>query len=41
MTLVLLNALLPIFVALLLGYVAGRRGLMDNINVRDLIVLVR
>jgi malonate transporter len=40
MTLVLLNALLPIFVALLLGYVAGRRGLMDNVNVRDLIVLV-
>jgi malonate transporter len=40
MTLVLLNALLPIFIALLLGYVAGRRGLMDNVNVRDLIVLV-
>jgi malonate decarboxylase epsilon subunit len=40
MTLVLLNALLPIFVAPLLGYVAGRRGLMDNVNVRDLIVLV-
>lgn len=40
MTLVLLNALLPIFVGLLLGYVAGRRGLMDNVNVRDLIVLV-
>lgn len=40
MTLVLLNALLPIFVGLLLGYMAGRRGLMDNVNVRDLIVLV-
>src|ERR1700723_1941583 len=40
MTLILLNALLPIFVGLLLGYIAGRRGVMDNLNVRDLIVLV-
>ena len=40
MTLILLNALLPIFVGLLLGYVAGRRGVMDNLNVRNLIVLV-
>ena len=40
MTLILLNALLPIFVGLLLGYVAGRRGVMDNRNVRNLIVLV-
>jgi malonate transporter and related proteins len=40
MTLILLNALLPIFVGLLLGYIAGRRGVMDNLNVRNLIVLV-
>jgi malonate transporter len=40
MTLILLNALLPIFVGLLLGYIAGRRGIMDNLNVRNLIVLV-
>jgi malonate transporter and related proteins len=40
MTLILLNALLPIFVGLLLGYIAGRRGAMDNQNVRNLIVLV-
>src|SRR5271156_2982898 len=40
MTLILLNALVPIFVGLLLGYVAGRRGTMDNLNVRNLIVLV-
>src|SRR5271170_6029059 len=40
MTTVLLDALVPIFVGLLLGYLAGRRGLMDNVNVRNLIVLV-
>jgi malonate transporter len=40
MTLILLNALLPIFAGLLLGYIAGRRGFMDNLNVRNLIVLV-
>jgi len=40
MTLILLNALLPIFVGLLLGYLAGRRGVMDNLNVQNLIVLV-
>jgi malonate transporter len=40
MTLILLNALLPIFVGLLLGYIAGRRGVMDNLNVQNLIVLV-
>ena len=40
MTLILLNALFPIFVGLLFGYVAGRRGAMDNLNVRNLIVLV-
>ncbi len=37
---VLANALLPIFVGLLAGFYAGRRGLMDNVNVRNLIVLV-
>jgi len=40
MTTVLLDALVPIFVGLLLGYIAGRRGMMDNLNVRNLIVLV-
>lgn len=40
MTKVLLDTLIPIFVGLLLGYAAGRRGLMDNLNVRNLIVLV-
>lgn len=42
MTTVLLDALVPIFVGLLLGYFAGRRGIMDsdNVHVRDLIVLV-
>jgi malonate transporter and related proteins len=40
MTAILLNALLPIFAGLLLGYIAGRRGVMDNLNVRNLIVLV-
>ena len=40
MTLILLNALLPIFVGLLLGYIAGRRGVIENLNVRNLIVLV-
>jgi malonate transporter len=36
----LADALVPIFVGLLAGFVAGRRGLMDNVNVRNLIVLV-
>lgn len=36
----LANALVPIFIGLLLGFYAGRRGLMDNVNVRNLIVLV-
>ena len=40
MTQVLLNTLFPIFAGLLLGYIAGRRGTMDNLNVRNLIVLV-
>jgi malonate transporter and related proteins len=39
-TQVLLNTLVPIFAGLLLGYIAGRRGLMDNLHVRNLIVLV-
>jgi malonate transporter len=39
-TKILLDTLIPIFAGLLLGYVAGRRGTMDNRNVRDLIVLV-
>ena len=40
MTQILLNTLVPIFAGLLLGYIAGRRGMMDNIHVRNLIVLV-
>lgn len=36
----LANALVPIFVGLLLGFYAGKQRLMDNANVRDLIVLV-
>jgi malonate transporter and related proteins len=39
-TKVLLDTLIPIFAGLVLGYIAGRRGLMDNRNVRNLIVLV-
>jgi len=39
-TKVLLDTLIPIFAGLILGYIAGRRGLMDNRNVRNLIVLV-
>jgi len=38
MTLILLDALLPIFVGLLLGYIAGRRGVMDNLDARNLSV---
>jgi malonate transporter and related proteins len=40
MTQALADALTPIFVGLLLGFYAGRRGLMDNLNVHNLIVLV-
>jgi malonate transporter and related proteins len=40
MTNVLVDALVPIFTGLLLGYWAGRRGLMDSINIRNLIVFV-
>jgi malonate transporter and related proteins len=36
----LVDALVPIFAGLLLGFWAGRRGLMDNFNVRNLIALV-
>jgi predicted permease len=36
----LVDALVPIFAGLLLGFWAGRRGLMDNVNVRNLIALV-
>jgi malonate transporter and related proteins len=39
-TKVLLDTLIPIFAGLVLGYIAGRRGVMDNRNVRNLIVLV-
>jgi malonate transporter len=39
-TKVLLDTLVPIFAGLVLGYIAGWRGLMDNRNVRNLIVLV-
>jgi predicted permease len=40
MSRILVDALVPIFAGLLLGYFAGRRKLMDNGNVRNLIVLV-
>lgn len=40
MTKLLVDILIPIFAGLLLGYVAGRRGLMDNANVGNLIVFV-
>jgi malonate transporter and related proteins len=36
----LADALVPIFAGLLLGFWAGRRRLMDNVNVRNLIALV-
>jgi hypothetical protein len=35
----LVDALVPIFAGLLLGFWAGRRGLIDNVNVRDLVAL--
>jgi predicted permease len=37
---IIVDALVPIFAGLLLGFGAGRRGLMDNLNVRTLIALV-
>ena len=40
MTKVLADALVPIFTGVLLGYWAGRRGLMDSINIHNLIVFV-
>jgi malonate transporter and related proteins len=36
----LIDALVPIFAGLLIGFWAGRRGLIDNVNVRSLIALV-
>jgi malonate transporter and related proteins len=39
-TTVLINTLVPIFAGLLLGFIAGRRGMMDNLHVGNLIVLV-
>ena len=40
MTKILADALVPIFAGLLLGYVAGLRGVMDNKNVQTLITFV-
>jgi malonate transporter and related proteins len=40
MTSILLDALVPIFVGLLIGFIAGRLGVIDNVNVRSLIALV-
>ncbi|MBB5063066.1 AEC family transporter [Granulicella mallensis] len=40
MTKVLANALVPIFFGLILGYVAGLRGMMDNQNIKTLITFV-
>jgi predicted permease len=37
---VLADALVPIFTGLLLGYIAGLRGILDNQNVRTLITFV-
>jgi predicted permease len=35
---ILADALVPIFAGLLLGYIAGLRGILDNQNVRNFIV---
>ena len=40
MTKILADALVPIFAGLLLGYIAGLRGAMDNNNVQTLITFV-
>jgi malonate transporter len=40
MTMLLANALVPIFAGLLLGYFAGRRKVVDNNNVKSLITFV-
>ena len=40
MTKILADALVPIFAGLLLGYIAGLRGSMDNKNVQTLITFV-
>src|SRR6202050_2170793 len=37
---ILADALVPIFAGLLLGYIAGLRGVLDNQKVRNLIVFV-
>src|SRR5580704_3442064 len=37
---ILADALVPIFVGLLLGYIAGLRGVMDNKNVKTLVTFV-
>jgi malonate transporter len=37
---ILANALVPIFAGLLLGYIAGLRGVVDNKNVKSLITFV-
>jgi len=39
-TKILADALVPIFAGLLLGYIAGLRGAMDNKNVQTLITFV-
>jgi predicted permease len=40
MVTILANALVPIFAGLLLGYIAGLRGVVDNRNVKSLITFV-
>jgi predicted permease len=40
MPLLLANALIPVFAGLLLGYAAGRRRVVDNINVKSLITFL-
>jgi predicted permease len=37
---ILADALVPIFAGLLLGYIAGLRGVLNNQNVRNLIAFV-
>ncbi len=40
MLILIITALLPVYVGLLLGYFAGRRKLVDNLNVKSLNVLL-
>jgi len=40
MPLILANALVPIFAGLLVGYIAGRRRVVDNVNVRSLVTFL-